>query len=69
MQQPRIWLVEDEQSIADTLVYMLQQEGFQVSVFGRGLPALEAAAHQRQMSPSSTSACRISAASSSVGVC
>lgn len=26
MQQPRIWLVEDEQSIADTLVYMLQQE-------------------------------------------
>ena len=36
MQQPRIWLVEDEQSIADTLVYMLQQEGFQVSVFGRG---------------------------------
>ena len=44
MQQPRIWLVEDEQSIADTLVYMLQQEGFQVSVFGRGLPALEAAA-------------------------
>ena len=46
MQQPRIWLVEDEQSIADTLVYMLQQEGFQVTVFGRGLPALEAAAHQ-----------------------
>ncbi len=25
---------------------MLQQEGFRVSVFGRGLPALEAAAHQ-----------------------
>ncbi len=25
---------------------MLQQEGFQVSVFGSGLPALEAAAHQ-----------------------
>ena len=24
MQQPRIWLVEDEQSIADTLVYPLQ---------------------------------------------
>ena len=42
MQQPRIWLVEDEQSIADTLVYMLQQEGFQVTVFDRGLPALEA---------------------------
>ncbi|BBQ69591.1 MULTISPECIES: two-component system response regulator CreB [Klebsiella] len=46
MQQPRIWLVEDEQSIADTLVYMLQQEGFQVTVFDRGLPALEAAAYQ-----------------------
>lgn len=46
MQQPRIWLVEDEQSIADTLVYMLQQEGFQVTVFDRGLPALEATAHQ-----------------------
>ena len=46
MQQPWIWLVEDEQSIADTLVYMLQQEGFQVTVFDRGLPALEAAAHQ-----------------------
>ena len=28
MQQPRIWLVEDEMSIADTLVYQLQQEGF-----------------------------------------
>lgn len=69
MQQPRIWLVEDEQSIADTPVYMLQQEGFQVSVFGRGLPALEAAAHQAPDVAISTSACRISAASSSVGVC
>ena len=46
MQQPRIWLVEDEQSIADTLVYMLQQEGFDVTVFERGLPALDAALHQ-----------------------
>jgi two-component system catabolic regulation response regulator CreB len=27
MQQPVVWLVEDEISIADTLVYMLQQEG------------------------------------------
>ena len=45
--QPRIWLVEDEQSIADTLVYMLQQEGFEVSVFGRGFArAGGAAAHQ-----------------------
>ncbi|EML2227814.1 MULTISPECIES: two-component system response regulator CreB [Enterobacteriaceae] len=46
MQQPRIWLVEDERSIADTLVYMLQQEGFDVTVFERGLPALDAALHQ-----------------------
>lgn len=35
MQQPRIWLVEDEQSIADTLVYPLQQEGFQVTGVAR----------------------------------
>ncbi len=46
MQQPRIWLVEDEQSIADTLVYMLQQEGFIVTVFERGQPALDAVLHQ-----------------------
>lgn len=43
MQQPRIWLVEDEMSIADTLVYQLQQEGFIVTAFERGLPALDAA--------------------------
>ena len=70
MQQPRIWLVEDEQSIADTLVYMLQQEGFASSVFGpRFARAGGGGAIRRQMSPSSTSACRISAASNSVGVC
>lgn len=28
MQRETVWLVEDEQGIADTLVYMLQQEGF-----------------------------------------
>ena len=27
MQRETVWLVEDEQGIADTLVYMLQQEG------------------------------------------
>ncbi|MDX6993868.1 two-component system response regulator CreB, partial [Citrobacter freundii] len=27
MQQPLIWLVEDEQGLADTLIYMLQPEG------------------------------------------
>ncbi len=44
MQQPVVWLVEDETSIADTLIYMLQQEGFAVKAFERGLPVLEAAA-------------------------
>ena len=33
MQRETVWLVEDEQGIADTLVYMLQQEGFAVEVF------------------------------------
>ncbi|WP_417316536.1 two-component system response regulator CreB [Enterobacter sp.] len=47
MQQPLIWLVEDEISIADTLIYMLQQEGFAVKAFGRGMPALDEA--QRQL--------------------
>ena len=40
MQQPVVWLVEDETSIADTLIYMLQQEGFAVKAFERGLPVL-----------------------------
>ena len=38
MHRETVWLVEDEQGIADTLVYMLQQEGFAVEVFERGLP-------------------------------
>lgn len=42
MQQPCVWLVEDEADIADTLIYMLEQEGFQVTAFQRGLPVLEA---------------------------
>ncbi len=41
MQQPQVWLVEDEQGIADTLIYTLQLEGFTVELFARGLPALE----------------------------
>lgn len=45
MQQAVVWLVEDEQGIADTLIYMLQQEGFCVQAFERGLPALEQARH------------------------
>ena len=43
MQQIVVWLVEDEQGIADTLIYMLQQEGFCVEAFERGLPVLEQA--------------------------
>ncbi|WP_354691746.1 two-component system response regulator CreB [Phytobacter sp. RSE-02] len=46
MSQPRIWLVEDEASIAETLIYMLQQDGFAVTSFERGLPVLDAAARQ-----------------------
>ena len=44
--QPQIWLVEDEVSIAETLIYMLQQDGFAVTVFERGLPVLDAAQHR-----------------------
>lgn len=43
MQRETVWLVEDEQGIADTLVYMLQQEGFAVEVFERGLPGIKLA--------------------------
>ena len=46
MQQVRVWLVEDEQGIADTLIYMLTQEGVLVEAFERGLPALEKAHFQ-----------------------
>ncbi|MDZ7322518.1 two-component system response regulator CreB [Kosakonia sacchari] len=44
--QPLIWLVEDETSIAETLIYMLQQDGFAVTAFERGLPVLDAAQHR-----------------------
>lgn len=37
-----IWLVEDEASIADTLVYSLKTDGFEVEWFQRGEPALTA---------------------------
>ncbi|PJG58730.1 beta-lactam response regulator transcription factor BlrA [Aeromonas cavernicola] len=36
MQQRTIWLVEDEASIADTLIYALQTEGFEVQWFSLG---------------------------------
>ena len=59
MQRETVWLVEDEQGIADTLVYMLQQEGFAVEVFERGLPVLDKA---RQQVPDVMLVCLISAA-------
>lgn len=42
--KPTLWLVEDEPSIADTLIYTLESEGFQVRWFERGEPALQALA-------------------------
>ncbi|MBK5144459.1 two-component system response regulator CreB [Budviciaceae bacterium BWR-B9] len=37
-----IWLVEDEASIADTLIYTLETDGFDVRWFERGEPVLAA---------------------------
>lgn len=42
--KPVLWLVEDEPSIADTLVYTLESEGFEVRWFERAEPALQALA-------------------------
>lgn len=41
----QIWLVEDEASIADTLIYTLESEGFAVRWFARGLPMLAELEH------------------------
>lgn len=43
MPQPLIWPVKEEVSIAETLIYMLQQDEFTVTAFERGLPVLDAA--------------------------
>ena len=40
MQKRVIWLVEDEASIADTLIYALQTDGFEVEWFPLGQPLL-----------------------------
>ena len=40
MQKRVIWLVEDEASIADTLIYSLQTDGFEVEWFPLGQPLL-----------------------------
>ena len=61
MQQPVVWLVEDETSIADTLIYMLQQEGFAVKAFERGLPVLERRGGRFRRSPFWMSDCPTSA--------
>ena len=42
MTAPTIWLVEDEASIAETLIYALQTDGFEVKWFERGEPMLQA---------------------------
>jgi DNA-binding NtrC family response regulator len=47
MGETTLWLVEDEASIADTLIYTLQQEGFRVRGFERGLPVLRRLQKQR----------------------
>ncbi|MTD28283.1 two-component system response regulator CreB [Erwinia sorbitola] len=46
MSSATIWLVEDEAAIADTLLYMLQLEGFETRWFPRGMPLLEALPQQ-----------------------
>ncbi|WP_145525195.1 two-component system response regulator CreB [Yersinia vastinensis] len=43
--KPLIWLVEDEPSIADTLIYTLESEGFTLRWFDRGEPVLAALAN------------------------
>lgn len=46
MSSATVWLAEDEAAIADTLLYVLQQEGFTPRWFSRGLPLLEAMQQQ-----------------------
>lgn len=46
MSSATIWLVEDEAAIADTLLYMLQLEGFTTRWFPRGMPLLDALQQQ-----------------------
>lgn len=47
MQKRTIWLVEDEASIADTLIYALQTDGFEVEWFSLGQPLLTRLAQSR----------------------
>lgn len=46
-----VWLVEDEAAIADTLIYKLQSENFQVEWYQRGEPVLLALATQKSSLP------------------
>ncbi len=41
--RPRVFVVDDEKAVADTLAVVLRSEGFDVTPFYDGLPALEAA--------------------------
>ncbi|MGL4767980.1 MAG: two-component system response regulator CreB [Formosimonas sp.] len=45
MSTPRVWLVEDEAAIAQTLLYALQTDGFAATWFERGEPMLAEFAH------------------------
>lgn len=47
MMKPVIWLAEDESSIADTLLYALETEGFSVNWFERGEPLLVQLQHSQ----------------------
>ncbi|QIQ21608.1 two-component system response regulator CreB [Zophobihabitans entericus] len=46
-----IWLVEDEPAIADTLIYKLHAENFQVRWFERGEPVLQALTQTSDVCP------------------
>lgn len=69
MQRETVWLVEDEQGIADTLVYMLQQEGFAVEFFERAYRRWIKRACRFLTLSFSMSACLILAVSNCVASC
>ena len=42
----RIMLIEDEQSIADTVIHTIEREGYVAAWYAEGLPGLESLAHE-----------------------
>ncbi len=66
---PHILIVEDEAAIADTLLYALQAEGFETTWLNLAGPALERLQREASTWSSSTSGCRISAASKPASNC